>query len=143
MKLGTSEELQMKQLFMTVQVFYSTQKQVHTHSIFISKGSQKNNLNILIYIFVFLSYSPFFRYSSNTNINTNNNTGKKNLLSEGVLVTPQVFGFLNCIAFHELEHHSFKHGLIICETLQHVFIFHVYYEVSSVQHPSATCATSF
>jgi hypothetical protein len=58
-------------------------------------------------------------------------------------VTPQVFGFLNCIAFHELEHHSFMHGLIRCETLQHVFIFYVYYEVSSVQHPSSTCATSF
>jgi hypothetical protein len=41
MKLGTSEELQMKQLFMIVQVFYLTQKQVHTHSIFISKGPQR------------------------------------------------------------------------------------------------------
>jgi hypothetical protein len=40
MKLGTSEELQMKQLFM-IEVFYSTQKRVHTHSIFISKGSQR------------------------------------------------------------------------------------------------------
>jgi hypothetical protein len=86
MKLGTSEELQMKQLFTIVQVFYSTQKQVHTHSIFYFKRlAKKNNVNILIYIFVFLSYSPFFRYSSNTNINTNNNAGKKNLLSEGVL----------------------------------------------------------
>jgi hypothetical protein len=59
------------------------------------------------------------------------------------LVTPQVFGFLNCIAFHELEHHSFMHELIICETLQHVFIFHVCYEASSVQHTSTICATSF
>jgi hypothetical protein len=41
MKLDTSEELQMKQLFMIVQVFYSTQKQVHTHTIFISKDSQR------------------------------------------------------------------------------------------------------
>jgi hypothetical protein len=41
MKLGTLEELQMKQLFMIVQDFYSTQKQVHTHSIFISKGLQR------------------------------------------------------------------------------------------------------
>jgi hypothetical protein len=34
----------------------------------------------------------------------------------GRAVTPQVYGFLNCIAFHKLEHHSFMHELIICET---------------------------
>jgi hypothetical protein len=41
MKLGTSEELQMKQLFMIVQVFYSTQKQVHTHSILFQKARKE------------------------------------------------------------------------------------------------------
>ena len=32
-----------------------------------------------------------------------------------------------------------------CETLQHIVIFHVclFYEMNSVQHSSATCATHF
>ena len=60
-----------------------------------------------------------------------------------------MFGFHIALAFHEHEHHSPIHELILhetCfETLQHIVIFHVclFYEMNSVQHSSATYATHF
>jgi hypothetical protein len=60
MKLGTSEELQMKQLFMIVQIFlFDTKTSSYTLYFYFKRLAKKNNLNILIYIFVFYHIPHF------------------------------------------------------------------------------------
>ena len=51
--------------------------------------------------------------------------------------------FMNMSIIHPfMSFYCMKHAF---ETLQHIVIFHVccFYEMNSVQHPSATCATHF
>jgi hypothetical protein len=61
-------------------------------------------------------------YDLRLQLKGNNYASFQELVNKAIVldnVTPQVFGFLNCIAFHKHEHHSSHSCLYFC--LQHEY----------------------